>query len=144
MSNKDKRVFLVPSTNEDNNAFVGVRITNDSIEFHYPESYDLEGIKNVDGELTIKDLKPFRRDMVDILHTISLAKTRSFATQKTNNGISTTQNFAFMSYLWIIRDYITNGVYRNTEKVYRNNAKGRVNWKKTLSTQPIISKGNII
>jgi hypothetical protein len=82
--------------------------------------------------------------MVDILHSISLAKTRSFATQKTPNGVSTTQNFAFMSYLWIIRDYITNGIYRNTEKIYRNNAKGRVNWKKTLATQPIISNGNII
>ena len=141
MSSEDKRVYLVRSTNEDNNAFVGVRITNDSIEFHYPESYNLAG---VDERLTIKDIKPFRRDMVDILHTISLAKTRSFATQKTENGVSTTQNFAFMSYLWIIRDYITNGIYRNTEKVFRNNAKGRVNWKRTLATQPIISNGNII
>lgn len=141
MSNEDKRVYLVPSTNEDNNAFVGVRINNDSIEFHYPESYDLAG---VDEYLTIKDLKPFRRDMVDILHTISLAKTRSFATQKTENGISTSKTFSFMSYLWIIRDYIANGIYRNTEKVYRYNTKGRVNWKKTLATQPIISNGNII
>ena len=141
MSIEDKRVYLVPSTNEDNNAFVGVRIRNESIEFHYPESYDLSG---VDETLTIKDLKAMRRDMIDILHTISLAKTRSFATQKTENGVSTTQNFAFMSYLWIIRDYITNGIYRNTEKIYRNNAKGRVNWKKTLATQPIISNGNII
>ena len=79
MSSNDKRVYLVPSTNEDNNAFVGIRINNDSIEFHYPESYDLEG---VDGHLTIKDIKPFRRDMVDILHTISLAKTRSFAARR--------------------------------------------------------------
>ena len=141
MSSEDKRVYLVPSTNEDNNAFVGVRITNGSIEFHYPESYDLAG---VDEQLTVKDIKPFRRDMIDILHTISLAKTRSFATQKTENGVSTTQNFAFMSYLWMIRDYIVNGIYRNTEKIYRTNAKGRVNWKRTLATQPIISNGNVI
>ena len=142
MRNEDKRIYLVRSTNEDNNAFVGVRIRNDSIEFHYPESYDLSGVD--ENTTTIRDIKPFRRDMVDILHTISLAKTRSYASQKTENGISTTQNFAFMSYLWIIRDYITNGIYRNTEKIYRSNAKGRVNWKKTLATQPIISNGNII
>ena len=141
MSSENKRVYLVRSTNEDNNAFVGVRITNDSIEFHYPESYDLSG---VDEHLTIKDIKPFRRDMIDILHSISLAKTRSLATQKTENGVSTSKSFAFMSYLWIIRDYITNGIYRNTEKIFRTNAKGRVNWKKTLATQPIISNGNII
>ena len=141
MSIKYKRITIVASTNEDNNAFVGVRIRNENIEFHYPESYDLSGIENVS---TIKDIKAFRRDMVDILHTISLAKTRTASVQKTENGISTTKNFALMSYLWIIRDYISNGIYRNTEKIYRNNAKGKVNWKRTLSTQPIISNGNII
>lgn len=141
MSNEDKRIYLVRSTNEDNNAFVGVRIRNESIEFHYPESYDISGIEDVS---TIKDIKAFRRDMIDILHTISLAKTRSSSMQKTENGISSAKNFAFMSYLWIIRDYISNGIYRNTEKMYRNNAKGKINWKRTFSTQPIISNGNII
>lgn len=141
MSNKDKRIYLVRSTNEDNNAFVGVRIRNESIEFHYPESYDISGVEDVS---TIKDIKTFRRDMIDILHTISLAKTRSYSMQKTENGISSARNFTFMSYLWIIRDYISNGIYRNTEKIYRNNAKGKVNWKRTLTTQPIISNGNII
>ncbi len=141
MSNEDKRIYLVRSTNEENNAFVGVRIRNDSIEFHYPESYDLSG---VDGVSDIKDIKAFRRDMIDILHTISLAKTRTASMQKTENGVSTSNNFTFMSYLWTIRDFIANGIYRNTEKIYRNNAKGRVNWKRTLATQPIISNGNII
>lgn len=141
MSNEDKRIYLVRSTNEDNNAFVGVRIKNESIEFHYPESYDISGVEDVS---TIKDIKAFRRDMIDILHTISLAKTRSSSMQKTENGISSAKNFTFMSYLWIIRDYISNGIYRNTEKIYRNNAKGKINWKRTLSTQPIISNGNVI
>ena len=140
-NNEDKRIYLVRSTNEENNAFVGVRIRNDSIEFHYPESYDLAGVDDV---LTIKDIASFRRDMIDILHTISLAKTRSSAFQKTENGVSSAKNFTFMSYLWIIRDYIVNGFYRNNEKIYRHNAKGKINWKKTLNTQPIISNGNVI
>ena len=141
MSNEDKRIYLVRSTNEDNNAFVGVRIRSDSIEFHYPESYDLAGVEDVS---IVKDIKALRRDMIDILHTITLAKTRSVSMQKTENGVSASKNFAFMSYLWIIRDYISNGLYRNTEKFYRINAKGKVNWKKTLNTQPIISNGNVI
>ena len=141
MSNEDKRIYLVRSTNEENNAFVGVRIRNDSIEFHYPESYDLSGGENVS---TVKDIKAFRRDMIDILHTISLAKTRSSSMKKTESGVSSIKNFTLMSYLWIIRDFISNGIYRNTEKIYRYNAKGKINWKKTLSTQPIISNGNVI
>ena len=141
MSNEDKRIYLVRSTNEENNAFVGVRIRNDSIEFHYPESYDLAGVDNI---LTIKDIVAFRRDMIDILHTISLAKTRSSAFQKTENGVSYVKNFTFMSYLWVIRDFLSNGIYRNNEKIYKLNAKGKINWKKTLNTQPIISNGNVI
>ena len=141
MDSDNKRIHLYISTNEDNNAFVGVRIKSDRIDFHYPESYDIAG---VDGQTEVKDIKMFRRDMIDILHTISLSKTRSFATQKTENGVASTKNFAFMSYLWMIRDYMANGFYRNTEKIYRKNAKGKVNWKRTIATQPIISKGNII
>ena len=136
-----KRVFLVRSTNEDNNAFVGVRIKSDRIDFHYPESYDIAGIGD---NYMISDIKVFRRDMIDILHTISLSKTHSLSTQKTENGVSSTKSFAFMSYLWMIKDYFANGFYRNTEKKFKKNTSGKVNWKKTLATQPIISNGNII
>lgn len=141
MNNEGKRIYLVRSTNEENNAFVGVRIRSDSIEFHYPESYDLSG---GEGVSTINEIKALRRDMIDILHTISLAKTRTTSMQKTENGVSASKNFSFMSYFWIIRDYISNGIYRNTEKIYRRNAEGKVNWKKTIGTQPIVSNGNII
>ena len=141
MNNAEKRIYLVRSTNEENNSFVGVRIRNDSIEFHYPESYDISCVEAVS---TYKELKTFRSDIINILHTISLAKTRSASIQKTENGVSSSKNFTFMSYLWIIRDYFLNGIYRNTEKIYRNNAKGKINWKKTICTQPIISDGNII
>lgn len=136
-----KKIYLIRSTNEENNAFVGVRIRNDSIEFHYPESYDLSGIEDV---TTIKDISLFRRDMIDILQTISLAKTCSSTFQKTENGVCSVKNFTLLSYLWIIRDFITNGIYRNRDKIYKNNAKGKVVWKKTLKTQPIISNGNVI
>ena len=141
MVGEDKRVYLVRSTNEENNAFVGARIRNDSIEFHYPESYDLIG---TDGICSMKDLALFRRDMIDILHSISLAQTHTSAFQKTENGVSSAKNFTLISYLWIIRDFISNGFYRNNEKIYKFNTKGKVNWKKTLNTQPIISNGNVI
>lgn len=137
MKNNKKHIITIPVTNEENNAFVGIRIRNDSVYFHYPESYDLSPLND-------ENMKDFRRDLIDIIRTISLAKSHSSISNKTNDSAAKTQNFALMSYLWIIRDYISNGLYQNSEKLFRLNGRGKVNWKKTLETQPIISNGNII
>ena len=133
--NNGKNIILHSVTNEENNAFVGLRIRNDEIHFHYPESYDLS---------PKEDKKAFRNDVVNIIRTISLAKSKSTTNNQSNTGINQSEQFAIMSYLWVIRDYLNNGYYRYAEKIFRTNAKGKVNWKKTLETQPIISNGNII
>ena len=137
-----KQIYCKASSNEENNAFVGIRIKKDSVEFCYPESYNIKGLD--EDKRNVVDINLLRSDIIEILQTISLAKTRSSASQLTENGVSYTNNFSLISYLWIIRDYFSNGLYTNKEKLYRNNAKGRVCWKKTLDTQPIISNGNII
>ena len=46
----------IPATGELNNQFIGVKISNNKIEFHYPETYQLSSI---DDEL--------RRDILAIL-----------------------------------------------------------------------------
>lgn len=133
--NNDKNIILHSVTNEESDAFVGLRIRNDEVHFYYPESYDLA---------PQEDKKTFRNDIVNIIRTISLAKSKSTTNNQSNSGINKSGEFAIMSYLWVIRDYLNNGYYRNTEKIFKTNAKGKVNWKKTLETQPIISNGNII
>lgn len=155
MSN-EKLIILHSVTNEENNSFVGLRINNEEIHFHYPESYDLcEILKYCDYKngcyylalskvSDIKTKKDFRNDIVSVIRTISLAKSKSAPNNPADGGLSTSEQFAIVSYLWIIKDYLANGYYRNSEKIYRTNSKGKVNWKKTLETQPIISNGNII
>ncbi len=133
--NNEKKIILHSVTNEEHNAFVGLRIRNGEIHFHYPESYDLA---------PESDIKAFRNDIISIIRTISLAKSRSSVNSTSENGTSSNVHFALVSYLWVIKDYLANGYYRNSEKTYRTNGKGKVNWKKTLDTQPIISNGNII
>lgn len=133
--NDDKKIILHSVTNEEQNSFVGLRIRNGEIHFHYPESYQLA---------KQEDKKAFRYDVVNIIRTISLAKSKANISFNNDNGVAQNDQFAIMSYLWIIRDYLSNGYYRNSEKIYRTNGKGKVNWKKTLETQPIISNGNVI
>lgn len=133
--NNEKKIILHSVTNEEHNSFVGLRIRNDEIHFHYPESYNISDIS---------DKKSFRNDIVNIIRTISLAKSKTAVNNQSDSGFASSEQFAIMSYLWIIRDYISNSYYRNSGKIYRTNGKGKINWKKTLETDPIVSNGNII
>lgn len=76
--NNDKKIVLHPVTNEENNSFVGIRIRNDEIHFHYPESYELGNVfkfctlKNGLYCFEMKDIssstlkRNFRNDIVNI------------------------------------------------------------------------------
>ena len=54
---------LIPASEKKGEDFVGIRIADNMIEFHYPETYRLSD-----------DKKERRKDIVKILSTIKLAK----------------------------------------------------------------------
>lgn len=128
-----KNFHVVKSTGEDNNSFVGIKIKGNDIFFHYPQAYDFDiESKNVSF------------DIIDLLQTISISKSRSQDSSSINNEYRDNDGFALYSYIWIINDYLQNGFYVNREKEYKVNQTGRINWKKTMQMQPIVSNGNII
>ena len=123
----------IASTGEQNNQFVGIKISNNKIEFHYPETYQLS---NVDAEL--------RRDILAILRTISLAKTLTSNLSSYNSKFNNDDVFPMGAYLWLINDYLTYGRYENREKIYQKGVRGKIDWRKTLRTPPAISNRNIV
>lgn len=121
------------STGEDGNAFVGLRIRDNEIFFHYPEAYDFNE----------EDYS--RNDILDLLKTISIAKSSSDDVNGKMFSLSSANSeLALLSYLWIIEDYVSHGLYIDREKVNKFNRNGRVNWKKTFRELPMISNGNVI
>jgi hypothetical protein len=123
----------IAATGELNNQFVGVKISNNKIEFHYPETYQLS---DNDDEL--------RRDILSVLRTISLAKTLTSNLSSYNSKFNNNDVFPIGAYLWIINDYLTYGRYENREKTYQHGARGKIDWRRTLRTSPAISSGNVI
>ena len=120
-------------TGKVDDSFVGIKIRGNDIHFYYPESYHFdENDKNV------------RNDVIDLIKTIAIAKTTSLQNAKAYNSHVNGGEFALTSYLWVINDYLSNGFYVNREKVYKLNQNGRINWKRTLQQQPIVSNGNVI
>lgn len=134
-NNKIHNFFSHKVTGCLDDSFVGIKVRNDRIDFYYPESFDLANTE---------DIKKFRRDVVAILHTIAIAKTLSADKAKIETTLASESAFALHSYLWIIKDYLSNGIYVNREKLLKRNQRGRINWKRTLQGQPIISNGNVI
>ena len=125
---------LVPhiATGEANNSFVGMKIIGNQIHFYFPESYHF-------------DAENFERDdFLDILKTISIAKSTSMDMEGTYDSHRNDNDLAILSYIWIMQDYLKNGFFANFEKTLKTNQKGRINWKKTLQQQPIVSGKNII
>lgn len=124
------------TTGEVDNSFVGLKIKGNDVFFYYPESYHFE----YDNEIKEYDIDA----ILNLLKTIRLGKTHSKELNVTYNSRREDNEFAIYSYLWLIRDWLNNGFYFNREKNYKINQKGKVNWKRTLNQQPIISNGNII
>lgn len=120
-------------TGKTDDSFVGFRIIGNDIHFYYPESYRFD-----------MNAPTVRNDIIDLLRTIDIAKTSSKDISKANNIVKQSGDFALLSYLWVIKDFLANGFYINREKRYKMNQSGRVNWKKTMQQQPIVSNGNII
>lgn len=57
-------------------------------------------------------------------------------------GGSGDESFQFYSMVWLIRDYIDNGYYTETERVVRRGDQGRIDWKHTLRHSGIYFDGN--
>lgn len=121
-------------TNKVDDSFIGIKIKNNRIDIYYPETYNFD-------ESSVENS---RNDIIAILQTISIAKTHSNSRIKVESSFSNNEAIPLLSYLWIIRDYLMNGFYINREKVLKKNQRGKVDWKRTLNEQPIISKGNVV
>lgn len=131
---KTKNLHFYKVTGEKENSFIGIKIIGNDVNFYYPQSYH---INEEDFE---------RDDLLDLLKTISLAKTESSVNETTNDERSIeSDSDAFLSYVWIIEDYLQNGFYVQTNRVSKKNTKGKINWKKTIQTQkPLISGPNVV
>lgn len=128
-----KNLVKIPASGKVDNQFVGIKISNNQIEFHYPETYILSD-----------DDKELRRQLLAVLRTVSLAKTKTSDKSTYNTKHNYNNVFPLAAFLWVINDYLVYGRYENREKEYQKGAKGKINWKKTMNSNPVISNGNII
>ncbi len=128
-----KMYKCIPTTGKKNNSFVGIRANNSLIEVCYPESLRLSSVENQQ-----------RQEILALIKSISLAKTKYAEASEIFVAKNTGENFVVDAYIWILDDYVQHRRYTNVEKEYRENVRGRINWKKTMRQTPIVSDSNIV
>lgn len=128
-----RNLLKIPASGKQDNQFVGIKIVNNQIEFHYPETYQLS---EDDGGL--------RKDILTVLRSVSLAKTKTSDLSSYNTRHTYGYVFPLGAFLWIISDYLTYGRYENREKIYDRGVRGKINWKRTMHSNPVVSGGNVI
>lgn len=123
--NKDVKIVSVDKSN----SFVGIKID--------------EGIVKVFVPKVFREDEDWKKDIRLFLKSIEIAKTKN--TENINKGSNNTENvWPIDSYLWLINDYLENGLYYNREKKISRSNSGKIEWKRTLQQVPIYSDGNII
>lgn len=133
-------ITLVPATGLGDNKFVGIKIENGHIEFHYPDTFELSSSKESPRPIDEK----LRKDIVLVLRSVELARTPTSEKSSYNTRRKRENVFPLRAFLWIINDYLTYGRYINKERQYEHGVKGKINWKKTMRAMPAISSGNVV
>lgn len=115
------------------NDFVGIKIEDGVPVIYVPQIF-----RKNDNTSVLK------RDLLLFLKSIGISKSVEKIKVKTALTDEHEDIWPIESYIWIIHDFIANGVYYNREKVYVKENKGKIDWKRTMRAVPVLSNGNII
>lgn len=121
------------NVSETNDNFVGIKYNKGDIRIIFPLGFD---IPTDDNEC---------KKAVNLLFKIiKLSNEKNLDLEDGGNYKEDSHGLPVDSYLWVLNDYITNGLYSDHETIYEQNQKGKINWKRTFKTKFLISHNSLI
>ena len=133
MKFKNLKDICVVSSNTIDDNYVGIKFIDDEVKVYFPLGYEIP-----------EENAECRKSIINLIKTISVGNRLINSDSKLlmNNGKE--DEIPFNSFIWIINDYLNNGLYTDKEKIYIQNQNGKINWKKTLNTRFYISGNNVV
>lgn len=117
---------------EDSDRFVGIKANNEDILVYFPLGYKLS---DNDDEI--------RRDIIQLLNVLYENNKREKLIPVKDYSKPSRDSFPLNAYLEIIRYYMENGYYIETEPVYKTRDRGKINWPRTVKNQkPLLQKNS--
>ena len=120
---------LCINVKDTNDNFVGVKYNKGKIKIIFPIGFNIPS-----------DEEECRKSVINLFKTISLAHEKKLDYEDGGDFSSDSEGLPVDSYMWIISDYIANGLYSDNEKIYIQQQKGKINWKRTFKTKFLINK----
>jgi len=131
-TNKTMDIVFKKST-EDEHGFVGIKIENGKTKIFFPYGYPID-------ELTNEEEKEQKKQIRYLMYSICESKIKTNIYSKSSDIDGT--DFLY-DCIFLVEDYLNNGLYQERKKTESLNTNGRVNWKKTLTNQtPMINFDN--
>ena len=112
-----------------NDNFVGVKYNKGKIKIIFPIGYSIP-----------TDEEECRKSVINLFKTISLAHEKKLDYEDRGDFSLDSEGLPVDSYMWILSDYIANGLYSDSEKIYTQQQNGKINWKRTFKTKFLINK----
>lgn len=114
--------------------FVGIKYENESLRINFPLGYKRAS--------TEEELKKDVLNLIEVLSSLSDANESFIQNQK----IAHKENVVFPihAYLYLIKDFLTNGYYFEKEIVYTKSSNGKANWAKTArQVKPLLQDDSV-
>lgn len=133
MKVKELNEICFNSNDDNNDNFVGLKFIKNEIKVYFPIGYRIP-----------KSNEECRKAILSMLKTIDISS--NILNEGNIDSFCRDDNNALPinSYIWIINDYLKNGLFKNNTKVYVKNPSGKINWKKTLNSNFNVSGKNIV
>ncbi|MCM1086661.1 MAG: LlaJI family restriction endonuclease [Muribaculaceae bacterium] len=112
------------NSNQERDTFVGIRWSDGDISIHFPIGYHIS-----------EDNKGLRKDIMLLFATLA-EHTKKKESEIPGYGNSFDEvEFPMQSYLYIIKDFLARGYYRERKMYHKTAKSGKINWNKTIKMQ---------
>ena len=116
------------------NQFVGIKIENNVPVISFPLGVRLSNPN---------DYNDLREYVLYLTKAISQVKSFNKEKKYVNEKNNVVENFPFFDYIWLLNDYINNGIFSSKEKITSKNNSGKINWKKTINGSKLLQRKKI-
>lgn len=122
------------NTNTKEDDFVGIQKSENLYRITFPLGYRI-----------CSNEKELRKDILNLISVLS--KHSDKKNSEFYNGKKSTENtnMPVQAYLYVLKEYLEYGYYKETETVFKTAKKGKINWSRTIKTRkPVVQDNEVI
>lgn len=122
------------NTNKDDDTFVGVQCLDGDIKINFPLGFSLDSTSD----------STLRKDILLLLNVLRNFTQQQFNFVPKSNFVTKNSTFPLFAYLYVLKDYVMRGYYKENIVEYHKSKTGKINWSRTIKTQrPYIQDLNV-